>query len=227
VVEKSHTTGVSARRLDYRAWHGQPIRRPKFQHGYRSLFGLRQSNPTVQRLGSLQEALPQPRSSQSKRVQHTRCSLQEVPVRTMNSRVSFARRNGANAIAPDGGMPLAAPAPPRPLTPTMLEGRVGKILRMVESGTTFTICDLALEFNLSPSYLQRLFKHQTGVCMGEWINEQRLQRAAHLLANSYLSVKEIAHNVGYEHASSFIRAFERRFTQAPARYRKQTDYAKC
>ncbi len=146
---------------------------------------------------------------------------------TMNSRVSFARRNGANAIAPDGGMPLAAPAPPRPLTPTMLEGRVGKILRMVESGTTFTIRDLALEFNLSPSYLQRLFKHQTGVCMGEWINEQRLQRAAHLLANSYLSVKEIAHNVGYEHASSFIRAFGRRFTQAPARYRKQTDYAKC
>src|SRR5882762_9253345 len=111
--------------------------------------------------------------------------------------------------------------------PSMVEGRVRKILRMLESGTTFTIRDLALEFNLSPSYLQRLFKHQTGVCMGEWINEQRLQRAARLLANSYLSVKEIAHNVGYEHASSFIRAFERRFTQAPARYRKQSDYTKC
>ena len=124
-------------------------------------------------------------------------------------------------------MPHAAAAPLRSLTSTMLEGRVGKILRMVESGTTFTIRDLALEFNLSPSYLQRLFKHQTGVCMGEWISEQRLQRAAHLLTNSYLSVKEIAHNVGYEHASSFIRAFERRFAQAPARYRKQTGYAKC
>jgi AraC-like DNA-binding protein len=148
-------------------------------------------------------------------------------VRTMSSRVSFARRNEANAIAPDGGMPLAAPAPPRRLKHTMLEGRVRKILRMVESGTTFTIRELAFEFNLSPSYLQRLFKHQTGVCMGEWINEQRLQRAAHLLANSYFSVKEIAHNVGYEHASSFIHAFERSFTQAPARYRKQTDYAKC
>jgi len=124
-------------------------------------------------------------------------------------------------------MPHAEAAPLRSLTSTMLEGRVGKILRMVESGTTFTIRDLALEFNLSPSYLQRLFKHQTGVCMGEWINEQRLQRAAHLLANSYMSVKEIAHTIGYEHASSFIRAFERRFTQAPARYRKQTDCTKC
>jgi two-component system response regulator YesN len=109
----------------------------------------------------------------------------------------------------------------------MPETRVRKILQMVESGTTFTIRDLALEFHLSPSYLQRLFKHQTGVSMGEWLSEQRLQRAAHLLANSYMSVKEIAHDVGYEHASSFIRAFERRFTQAPARYRKRNEYTKC
>ena len=153
-------------------------------------------------------------------------------MRILNSRVnsagrSFTSSDDANTITTDGGMPHAAAAPLRSLTSTMLEGRVGKILRMVESGTTFTIRDLALEFNLSPSYLQRLFKHQTGVCMGEWISEQRLQRAAHLLTNSYLSVKEIAHNVGYEHASSFIRAFERRFAQAPARYRKQTGYAKC
>jgi len=107
------------------------------------------------------------------------------------------------------------------------ESRVQKILRMAESGTTLSIRNLALEFRLSPSYLQRLFKHQTGVSMGEWLTEQRLQKAAHLLTNSYLSVKEIAHNVGYEHASSFIRAFERRFTQAPAQYRKQCNHTKC
>jgi len=98
---------------------------------------------------------------------------------------------------------------------------------MVETGATFTIRDLALEFHLSPSYLQRLFKHETGVSMGEWLSEQKLERAARLLTNSYMSVKEIAHTIGYEHASSFIRAFERRFTQPPARYRKQIDCAKC
>jgi AraC-like DNA-binding protein len=147
-------------------------------------------------------------------------------VRSLNSRDSFVGTNGTNATSPDGGMPPAAVALSRPSTRTVLERRVQKILRMADSGT-FTIRDLALEFHLSPSYLQRLFKHQTGVCMGEWLNEQRLRRAAHLLENSYLSVKEIAHNVGYGHASSFIRAFERRFTQAPARYRKQSDYTKC
>jgi len=148
-------------------------------------------------------------------------------VRSLNSRDRFVRTNGTNATIPDGGMPPAAVALSRPSAPTVLEPRVQKILRMADSGTAFTIRDLALEFHLSPSYLQRLFKHQTGVCMGEWLNEQRLRRAAHLLENIYLSVKEIAHNVGYGHASSFIRAFERRFTQAPARYRKQGDYTKC
>lgn len=103
------------------------------------------------------------------------------------------------------------------------ERRVLRILKMVEAGTTFAIRDLAAEFRLSPGYLQRLFKNETGICMGEWLSEQRLQRAAYLLSSSYMSIKEITHAVGYEHTSSFIRAFERRFLQAPARYRKQNE----
>jgi len=104
-----------------------------------------------------------------------------------------------------------------------LERRVLKVVEMVESGGTFAIRELAAELRLSPSYLQRLFKQETGICMGEWLSEQRLQRAAYLLSNSYLSIKEITHAIGYEHTSSFIRAFERRYLQAPARYRKQID----
>jgi AraC-like DNA-binding protein len=145
-------------------------------------------------------------------------------MRTLNSRVSLAIRNAENAAALGGGKLHASVT--SPWTTTMLDGRVQKIVEMVES-RTFTIRDLAIEFNLSPSYLQRLFKHQTGVSMGEWLNEQRLRRAAHLLSNSYMSVKEIAHTIGYGHTSSFIRAFERRFTQAPARYRKQNECTKC
>ncbi len=148
-------------------------------------------------------------------------------MRTSNPGVSFSRRNGANVTTPHVGTPIATPGPPHPFTPEVPEARVRKILRMVETGATFTIRDLALEFHLSPSYLQRLFKHETGVSMREWLSEQRLVRAARLLTNSYMSVKEIAHTIGYEHASSFIRAFERRFTQPPARYRKQIDCTKC
>jgi transcriptional regulator GlxA family with amidase domain len=103
------------------------------------------------------------------------------------------------------------------------ERRIQNLLSIVEAGTTFAIRDLAAELRLSPCYLQRLFKKETGVRLGEWLGEQRLLNAAHLLANSYLSIKEITHAVGYEHASSFNRAFERRFRQAPAHYRKQVE----
>jgi AraC-like DNA-binding protein len=108
-----------------------------------------------------------------------------------------------------------------PTASAPLEGRVQRIVELVGAGAAYTIRDLSREFRLSPSYMQRLFKQQTGVCLGEWLTEQRLQRAAHLLQHIYLSVKEITHAVAYEHVSSFTRAFERRFRHAPTLYRKQ------
>jgi AraC-like DNA-binding protein len=205
--------------------HGGSTCRPSLQYGHRRSCRSRESEPNAQRLSSSQEALTWKLPRESKRLQRTNRSLEEAPVRTLNSRVSLARRNDGNAAVLAGGMPYDE-APPHRLTPTLLDDRVRKILEMVESGT-FTMRDLALEFRLSPSYLQRLFKHETGISMSAWLSEQRLRKAAHLLANSYMSVKEIAHSIGYEHASSFIRAFERRFTEAPQRYRKQGGRAKC
>jgi AraC-like DNA-binding protein len=149
-------------------------------------------------------------------------------VRTLNPQASIvSARLNAPALKPGNSCASTEPSQPQSSELGALpEERVRRILGMVESGRTFTIRDLALELNLSPSYLQRLFKHQTGLRMGEWLSERRLQKAAQLLAGSYLSVKEIAHTVGYEHSSSFIRAFERRFSQPPSLYRRQSAYTK-
>ena len=98
-----------------------------------------------------------------------------------------------------------------------------RVLGMIESGTPYNIGDLAAALHLSPSHLQRLFKRETGARMGEWLIELRLQRAAYLLANSYLSVKEVARSAGYEHVSSFIRAFERRYVLTPSQFRERAD----
>jgi AraC-like DNA-binding protein len=100
-----------------------------------------------------------------------------------------------------------------------------RVLGMIESGTPYNIGDLAAELRLSPSHLQRLFKRETGSPMGEWLIELRLQKAAYLLAKSYLSVKEVARSAGYEHVSSFIRAFERRYVLTPTQYRERADSA--
>ena len=107
-----------------------------------------------------------------------------------------------------------------PLFLAMHDGRLRKILQMIESGSPHKIHDLALECNLSHSHLQHLFKQHTGLGLGRMLTEQKLHRAADLLGRTSMSIKEIAWAVGYEHTSSFTRAFERHFRQSPRRYRQ-------
>ena len=100
------------------------------------------------------------------------------------------------------------------------EDLIRRTLELIESDLPRTISDLAAELNLSVSRLQHLFKQTTGIGLGQRLTEQRLQKAALLLTHSRLRIKEIAASVGYEHTSSFTRAFERRFEQTPLAYRK-------
>ena len=99
--------------------------------------------------------------------------------------------------------------------------RLRKLLHWMESNPRGNIRDWALAFNLSNSHLQRLFKRATGMGFKRALTEKRLLRAASLLSETNLSVKEVAHAVGYEHTSSFTRAFERHFEEGPRRYRRR------
>jgi AraC-like DNA-binding protein len=100
------------------------------------------------------------------------------------------------------------------------EDLIRRTLELIESESPRRISDLAAELNLSESRLQHLFKQITGLGLGQRLTEQRLQKAALLLTHSRLRIKEIAASVGYEHTSSFTRAFERRFAQTPLAYRR-------
>jgi transcriptional regulator GlxA family with amidase domain len=107
------------------------------------------------------------------------------------------------------------------LVPLIPEGKLRRVLRVMESETPRHVRDLAAGCRLSQSHLQHLFKRHTGIRLGHLLNQQRLERAADLLANSDMSIKEVACAVGYEHTSSFSRAFLRWFETAPSRYRKE------
>ncbi len=109
--------------------------------------------------------------------------------------------------------------------PAVREERLQKILEVIASGKPCTIQALAQEFNLSHSHLQHLFKQQTGARLGHLLTEQRLHHAAYLLTHTNLRIKEIAQSAGYEHTSSFIRAFERHYSQAPRVYRRNPQKA--
>jgi len=101
------------------------------------------------------------------------------------------------------------------------ERRLQKVLQLIKSQSACSVSELALEVHLSPAHLQRLFKKKTGQRVSDLIGEHRLQKAARLLSTSDLPIKEIAHAAGYEHHSSFVRAFQRRFGQSPKYYRQQ------
>ena len=132
------------------------------------------------------------------------------------TRMMISRRAGANG----GADPSARNSNSPPL-----ERRVRKILQLVESGTTFEIKGLAAALHVSEAHLQRLFRQDTGFYLGQWLREQKLERSAYLLVSTSLSVKQIAYSVGYEHTSSFTRAFERQFLRPPAHLRKEVKMA--
>lgn len=96
---------------------------------------------------------------------------------------------------------------------------LGKLLRLVESDPVGSIQNWAKTLNISESRLQLIFKLATGIRLSQALTERRLQRAAQLLANTNMSIKEIAGMAGYQHTSSFARAFEKRFEQTPRHYR--------
>jgi AraC-like DNA-binding protein len=106
------------------------------------------------------------------------------------------------------------------LIPVVQDGRLRKMLHMIEAHPSRKIHDWAAECNLSGSRLQHLFKQRTGLGLGQLLTEQRMQQATDFLTHTNMSIKEIASTLGYEHASSFTRAFERSFQQAPSFYRE-------
>jgi len=120
----------------------------------------------------------------------------------------------------DPGNGIAAKMVPVCAT-TLRDARLRRVMQIIETESPRKVRDVAAKVNISPSYLQHLFKQHVGVCIKYVLTDQRLQRAARLLSESDMSIKEVAYAVGYGHASSFIRAFQNRFTEPPRAYRQR------
>ncbi|MEK3723967.1 AraC family transcriptional regulator [Paenibacillus sp. FSL H8-0034] len=79
---------------------------------------------------------------------------------------------------------------------------------------------IAQEFDLSPSYLSRFIKDQTGYTQKQHIDLLRMNEAKKLLATSSLTVKQIVEQVGYVDETNFIRKFKKLEGITPMLYRK-------
>ena len=73
----------------------------------------------------------------------------------------------------------------------------------------WTLLELGRAVNLSVWRLSHIFVSEVGKSPIHYLRELRLDRAKYLLETSFLSVKEIAHQVGMKDESHFIRDFKK------------------
>ena len=78
---------------------------------------------------------------------------------------------------------------------------------------------IANQFGLSEKYLYTYFKKHTGIGLSEYLSMKRLKEAAALLADTDLSIQDIAIKVGFNSHNTFYKSFKRYYGCNPSEYR--------
>lgn len=82
-----------------------------------------------------------------------------------------------------------------------------------------TVNDLADAIGISPTYLSRIFKQETGISVSEYIRQRKLDLAKNLLRFSDYDLVDIANRLAYSSQSHFIQHFRSQVGMTPKAYR--------
>lgn len=102
-----------------------------------------------------------------------------------------------------------------------MDKRVEKIIQMMREDVRgeLSLSEFAQSVNLSVWRLCHIFKSDVGMPPIRYLRLLRMERAKDLLESSFLSVKEIAYQVGLNDESHFVRDFKSTYGFSPALYR--------
>lgn len=103
--------------------------------------------------------------------------------------------------------------------PSSRHTQIDAILSYVNQNLTqeLTIQNLASHFYLSPSYLCKIFKSETGTTINRYITAKRITHAKALLAEGY-SVTDVCPMCGFNDYSNFLKAFTKAVGISPKKY---------
>lgn len=79
--------------------------------------------------------------------------------------------------------------------------------------------DVADAVHMNVDYLSKVFKKKAGVTLSEFIRNERLNYARHLLRNSDMNINEIAMLLNFSSQSHFSSAFKKQYGCSPVDYR--------
>ncbi|MBO5103623.1 MAG: helix-turn-helix domain-containing protein [Ruminococcus sp.] len=74
---------------------------------------------------------------------------------------------------------------------------------------------------ISPAYLSRLFRQETGITFSEYVNKMKIEEASSLLLYTEYSDLEISNLLGFSSQSYFIKVFKKQIGLTPKQYKKQ------
>ncbi len=99
--------------------------------------------------------------------------------------------------------------------------RVGNVIGAIENDFSqeWAIEDFSKISGMSRSNLMRVFKKATGQAPIEYLTQQRLQKAMHLLRSTRMSVSQIGFEVGFNDSNYFSRHFKKHQGTTPISYR--------
>ena len=75
---------------------------------------------------------------------------------------------------------------------------------------------------ITPNYLSKRFRSETGMSLREYINELRINEAKRLLLSTGKTVSEIACEVGFENISYFSTVFHKHCAMSPIEWREKS-----
>lgn len=81
--------------------------------------------------------------------------------------------------------------------------------------------EIAAHVSLNSDYLSRYFKKEMGISLIQYINDVKMEKAKDLLANTNVSIGNIAQMVGFSHFSHFSSKFKKHTLMSPVDYRKK------
>lgn len=95
----------------------------------------------------------------------------------------------------------------------------GYIIRNI-SDPELSVNNIAEKFYFHPVYLNRIFRKEKNVSVGQFIMNQRMDIAVSLLANKSLTVMDVAEKVGYKNYTNFHSIFKKKYGCSPSQYRE-------
>ncbi|MDT0614271.1 GlxA family transcriptional regulator [Streptomyces lancefieldiae] len=118
----------------------------------------------------------------------------------------------------DGGQAQYIERPvPDPQQSSTTNARAWALARLREP---IQLRDMAAQESMSVRTFTRRFREEVGISPGQWLTQQRVERARHLLESSGLSIDQVAHEAGFGTAQSMRQHLQAALGVTPTAYRR-------